>query len=238
MSTLPPWLREGPRATARELRDRLREEVGRLRTRGKTRWFCIGRNKTGTTSLGAEFARLGFRVAPQHRAEILADRHYLRGEWGPILRYCGSAEVFQDVPFSWPGTYREVDRAFPGSRFLLSVRDDADQWYRSLTRFHAKLFGRDGALPTAEDLRRARYVREGFMATTIRLHGTTEEAPYDPVRMKAHYDAYNAEVVEYFRDRPGDLLVLNVGRKEDYQRFLAFVGRTSDRDGFPWENRT
>lgn len=87
--------------------------------------FCIGRNKTGTTSLKTALSDLGYRIGNQHRAEQLIT-HYRDREWKPIVEYCYTADAFQDVPFSLPFTYVVMDRAFPGSKFILSVRDPDD----------------------------------------------------------------------------------------------------------------
>lgn len=113
--------------------------------RCKTKFFCIGRNKTGTTSLMKAFEDLGFIVGDQHAAEVLYDQYFFKNEFEPIVAYCKSAEVFQDVPFSYLNTLRHIDKAYPGSKFILTVRDDAEQWYRSITRFHAKSFGKMAA---------------------------------------------------------------------------------------------
>lgn len=209
-----------------------------IRARGKTKYFCIGRNKTGTTSLKKAFQDLGFVVGDQRRAELLAHEHYFAGRFEPIIAYCRSAQVFQDVPFSYPETYRHLDRAYPGSRFILTVRDDAEQWYRSLTRYHARRFGRDGRVPTLEDLKRADYACPGFMVNTLRVHGTPEEDPYNKDIMMAHYERHNRAVRDYFRDRPEDLLVLNVAEKGAYWKFVEFLGVNSPYQDFPWENRT
>ena len=154
------------------------------------------------------------------------------------MRYCRTAQVFQDAPFSCPGTYKHMDRAFPGSKFILTVRDDADQWYRSLTRFHAKKFGLNGRVPTYEDLEKANYVSPTYMLNGMRLHGTTRENPYDEAILKLHYDSYNAGVIEYFKGREEDLLVINVSQEGSYQSFTDFIGVESSASEFPWENRT
>lgn len=210
----------------------------RIKAAGKEKVFCIGRNKTGTTSLKAAFEALGYPVGNQRKAEILTGTHYFEGSFQPIVDYCKSAQVFQDVPFSYPETYKHLDKAYPGSKFILTVRDDAEQWYRSITRFHAKNFGKDGRIPTAEDLKAAQYIRPGFMYNVVRVHGTTDDDPYNKETMIAHYERYNREVIEYFKDRPNDLLVINVAEKGAYQKFVAFLGVESPYDDFPWENRT
>src|SRR5688572_6677173 len=116
-----------------------------------TKIFCIGFNKTGTTSLQKAFADLGYSVNNQDVAErLLPD--VASGNFQNIIDYCESAEFFQDVPFSLPKVYLELDKAFPESKFILSIRNDADQWYHSLTTSHSRIFG-NGKVPTCEDLR-------------------------------------------------------------------------------------
>ena len=142
------------------------------------------------------------------------------------------------MPFSYPETYKYLDKAYPGSKFILTLRDDPEQWFRSITRFHAKMFGKDGRVPTVEDLKNAPYVWPGFMYNMVRVHGTPENDPYNKEIMVAHYERYNREVMEYFKDRTDDLLVINVGEEGAYQKFAQFLGVDSPFDDFPWENRT
>lgn len=203
----------------------------------RTKYFCIGRNKTGTTSLKKAFAELGFVVGQQRIAEQIYDEHYFNDNFAPLIEYCKSAEVFQDVPFSCPGTFQYLDRAFPGSKFILTIRDSAEQWYNSLTSFHSKKFGK-GKLPTVENLRNAAYVRPGFMYNTVRLHGTTDDDPYRKSIMTAHYKAHNLAVANYFTNRPQDLLILNLRDADAYRQFTAFINVSSPYSDFPWENKT
>lgn len=225
-----------------KIKNRLRQKATELRNQrkasGKVKYFCIGRNKTGTTSLKRAFEDLGFPVGNQRKAEILTGECYFAGNFQPIVDYCKTAQVFQDVPFSYPETYKHLDKAYPGSKFILTIRDDAEQWYRSITRFHAKMFGKDGRIPTVEDLKSATYVQPGFMYNVVRVHGTPDDDPYNKEIMVAHYERYNQEIIEYFKDRPEDLLVINVAEKGAYQKFVDFLGVDSPYDDFPWENRT
>ncbi|MEQ3722935.1 sulfotransferase [Alcanivorax sp.] len=222
----------------RKLKMLLVEFKSKKKSKGKTKYFCVGRNKTGTTSLKAAFEALQYPVGQQRRAEILTMEHYFDGNFVPIIKYCKSAQVFQDVPFSYPETYKQLDQAYPGSKFILTVRDNSEQWYRSITRFHAKRFGKEGRIPTVEDLKAAQYVQPGFMHNVIRVHGTTEEDPYNKDVMTAHYERYNREVMEYFKGRPSDLLVINIAEQGAYQKFVEFLGVDSPYDDFPWENKT
>lgn len=209
-----------------------------FRSREKQKVFCIGRNKTGTTSVKKAFELLGYPVGHQRTAERLHYLHYFNGEFDEIVDYCKFGQVFQDVPFSCPETYKYLDKAFPGSKFILTVRDNGEQWYRSITRFHGKLWGKNGQTPTAQELKDATYVFKGAPYNLVALHGTTDEEPYHKETMIAHYEQYNQEIIDYFKDRPDDLLVINIAEEGAYQRFIAFLGVDSPYDDFPWENKT
>lgn len=216
----------------------LMETINAFRSRGKTKYFCIGRGKTGTTSLKKAFEDLGFLVGNQRKAEILYDKYYFSNEFGPIIDYCKTAQVFQDAPFSCPDIFRHLDKSYPNSKFILTIRDDSEQWYKSITKFHAKKFGKGGRIPTAEDLKNAEYIRKGFMYNTVKLHKTPDSDPYNKDIMIGHYEKHNREVLEYFKDRPDDLLVINLSNPDDYERFVNFIGVESPYSEFPWENRT
>jgi hypothetical protein len=117
-----------------------------IRALGKPKIFCIGLNKTGTTSLKKEMALQGFTVGNQRQAELLFD-DWVKRDFRRIVRYCRTARFFQDAPFSYPYTFIALDQAFPGSKFILTVRDNAEQWYNSLIRFHGKLWGNGNTPP-------------------------------------------------------------------------------------------
>ncbi|NOS88679.1 MAG: hypothetical protein HOP34_09120 [Methylococcaceae bacterium] len=205
----------------RPIKTQLAKRQDRLRAQGKTKYFCIGRNKTGTTSLKQAFLDLGYPVGDQRKAELLADRHYFDGNFEPIIAYCQSAQVFQDVPFSWPETFKHLDNAYPGSKFILTLRDSPEQGYSSITRFHAKLFG-GGQIPTAAVLSQANYVRKGFMLRALKLQGGTDADIYNKTALLNHYQQYNQSVLAYFKDRPDDLLVINLSEADSYQKFGLF----------------
>lgn len=94
--------------------------------------FCVGRNKTGTTSLRAALTILGYRIGRQRDAEALIE-DWGRRDFRRLVAYCHTADAFQDVPFSHDYTFQAVDAAFPGSKFILTVRDSPEQKRRRST---------------------------------------------------------------------------------------------------------
>jgi len=199
--------------------------------------FCVGRNKTGTTSVKKAFKDLGFVVGNQRKAELLLP-YYKEKNFTPIIEYCKSAEAFQDFPFSFPDTYRHLDEAFPNSKFILTIRNNAEEWYYSLTSFHGKFFG-NGKIPTATDLQRADYVFKGWAWECNRLlYQTPEDDPYNKAMLIKHYLDHNEKIINYFRGRPYNFLVLNLAEKESYKKFCNFLEIESPFTEFPWENKT
>jgi hypothetical protein len=169
----------------------------------------------------------------------LLSRDIIAKDYKPLVDYCQTAQVFQDVPFSQNQVYKVLDQHFPNSKFILTVRDSADQWYNSLTTFHAKIFG-NGEVPSWEVLRNTRYVYRGWAYENRKeIFGLTEENnPYDKEILTNHYENRNNEILKYFKDRPNDLLVINLSEPNAYQKFCNFIGVQSDKDEFPWENKT
>lgn len=83
--------------------------------------FGIGMNKTGTSSLYAALNRLGFRCL--HRTKLVKRTRERNKKAGRKLlagldhKY----DAFCDSPINW--MFRDLDRDYPGSKFIVTVRD-------------------------------------------------------------------------------------------------------------------
>jgi hypothetical protein len=200
--------------------------------------FCIGMNKTGTTSLKFEFIRLKYNVAPQREIERKFWA-YNNEKWEVIIDYCKGYDFFQDFPFSFPNTYKEIDKVF-GSKFILTIRNSADDWYDSLIRFHKTTgaFNSNGKLPTANNLKDAIYIRKGWMYDThMTLFDVTDTDLYNKEKLVKAYNDYNNEVINYFGDRD-DFLVLNLSEGDSYSKFIKFLNVDSPHSEFLHLNKS
>lgn len=185
--------------------------------------FCIGANKTGTSSVSEIFRTLGLMVGRQARAELFL-QDWARRDFRRLIAYCRWAEAFQDAPFSFPETYMALDNAYPSSKFILTVRSSSEDWYQSLIRYHTRIVGKQ-RIPTADDLRQYDYRYPGFLWDVQQLrYGADEKSLYDRDLYIESYETHNSNVADYFRDRPSDLLVLNVAAPDAACRLLAFLG--------------
>jgi len=189
----------------------------------KQKIFCVGYSKTGTTSIERALRDLGYKVGVQSEAEILMDDWAMR-DFRRIIQYCETADAFQDLPFSVDFTFQILDYAFPGSKFILTIRSDADEWYESLIRFYKKIM-KTTRTPIADDLKMFPYGGEGwFWRQEQNIFGVDESNFLDKQIYKAHYTNYNNRVLEYFRFRPKDLLVLNLADPSAMKSLCEFLG--------------
>ena len=191
--------------------------------RKKTKVFCIGENKTGTTTIESVLASLGYKIGSQEKGESLL-RAWAMRDFEPIVKLCKTADAFQDIPFSNDFTYEILDYKFPNSKFILTVRNNKDDWYTSMTRFHTKIVNK-GRLPTMDDLKEFKYSYKEFLWESNKFkYGIDENTLYDYKIYTDQYEKHNARVKEYFKNRKKDLLVLNVSDKDAIKKLFLFLG--------------
>lgn len=191
--------------------------------------FVVGRNKTGTTSLAAALKSIGYRLGNQQEGEVLIE-DWAKRDFRSLVAYCRKSDAFQDSPFSRDFTFQAMDQAFPGSKFILTVRDSVEQWYDSMVRFQSmRLEKRTGErrLPTEDDLRQDPYIYPGYL---WRVHELVRGLPeggelYNKGALCRAYHEHNARIQDYFRHRPDDLLVLNASDPKAMEKLCGFLGK-------------
>jgi hypothetical protein len=174
---------------------------------GTPKIFGIGLGKTGTTSLHFALELLGFRSA--HASTVLCEA--LNKETRDHQPLLSSLESQYDAFLDWPISYLYpyLDRRFPESKFILTVRDPKAR-YRSARR-HIK-----------ED--RARR-DEGLS------YAWTGLAPKKAFILE---DArYTAAVMSYFEGRSKDLLIIRIANGEGWGELCNFLGARVPSEPFP-----
>lgn len=169
--------------------------------------FGIGFHKTGTKSLAHALATLGYRVTGPNGVldpDIATNVARYVDELTPQF------DAFQDNP--WPIVFRDLDARFPGSRFILTVRDSA-AWIRSVVEH----FGR----------------QDTPMRTWI--YGVGHPHGHEATYVR-RYEEHNRAVLRHFQDRPGDLLVLHVAAGDGWEKLCPFLGHGIPAIPFPHAN--
>lgn len=202
----------------------------------KEKIFCIGRNKTGTTSLEVALKEFGFKIGNQENAELLI-KHYAKGNFAPIIKYCKTAQAFQDVPFSWPYTWFILYNYFPDAKYILTIRDE-EEWYKSITTFHSKLFAEGKRIPNKKDLLNAKYRYKGFLWEANRaVWKTPENDIYNKEMFLKNYNTHNEIVQHFFMDKP-NFLCIDVSKRDSYCKLATFLNKKPIHKSFPHYNKT
>lgn len=201
--------------------------------------FCIGLNKSGTTTIEATIRATGiFQLGSQVEGEqLLGD--YIEANFPKIVNFSKSADFFQDVPFSLPRMYEPLAEAFPDAKFILTVRNSAQQWYSSIVNFHSQILNCDG-IPKQSDIdKRAKPYPNFFHILFNRAYKTPIGDPYNRKILMDMYNRHIHDVKEFFQGS-GRLLVVNVAQPNDFERFFNFIGICPPHNmtGFPMTNRT
>ena len=83
--------------------------------------FCIGYNKTGTTSCGAAFRNFGFKNSSFNPKVF---KFYKEGRIDKVLNYTSKFDSFDDLPWLKSDMIPILDDRFPKSRFVHLKRDE------------------------------------------------------------------------------------------------------------------
>jgi Sulfotransferase domain len=174
----------------------------------KRKVFCIGFHKTGTTSLKKALQTLGYRVTgpngvndPDIASNVIEMAHAL------VAKY----DAFQDNP--WPVIFREMDAKYPGSKFILSLRD-SESWIKS----QVEHFGSE--------------------ETPMRkwIYGVGCPKGNETIYL-SRFESHNKEVLDYFDNRPDAFLVMNLASGHGWERLCAFLGSEVPKAPFPHANQ-
>jgi hypothetical protein len=195
-------------------------------TRAKV--FGIGLSRTGTTSLTQALHLLGYNAIhfPNDNVTRAQVYHCFASELQCLsLALLQEADAITDTPVCC--LYQALDHAYPGSKFILTVREK-HSWLRSCQRFwQEQVEPYCRAWPESGLAQYVRVIHE-------RLYGTQD---YEEETFSRAYDAYTAEVREYFRERPHDLLVLDICGGEGWSQLAPFLEVHLPETPFPWVNR-
>lgn len=209
-----------------------------FRGRRSAKAFCIGYNKTGTTTMEQMLRDFGYRMPGQGMQETAVVEQLFQGNYEPLQALCRDYDAFQDMPFSQGVTYAVVDAMFPGSKFILTVRE-SNAWFDSLTRFHLNTILKTAGVERLEDFNEQSfkdkevYLHRNYSYNVMRRHAVRvigDEVHYDwsLVYDKEHrierYEQRNRDIIEYFRERPGQLLVIDLTNERDNSRVVDFLG--------------
>lgn len=174
--------------------------------------FCIGFNKTGTVSLHAALTYLGYSG--------------IHGMWGNHLKFVDAKNNnkkllsgFSDniIHFSdldiMKDNFKSLDEQYPNSKFILNTRKKED-WLISRKKHYDK------------------YTDNGKYKYDWRWIKDT------PEQWGIEWDLHHKDVIDYFKDRPKDLLIMDIPGGDGWDKLCPFLGIEIVQSSFPKKNVT
>lgn len=151
----------------------------------------IGMSKTGTSTLGICLEFLGF--GPHKGFDSNLTEQVKRGDIANAIEVAKPAGFLEDSP--WFFLYEELDRVYPDSKFILTLRKSSDAHAHSNWQ-HTLRYGQ-----------RELSEKEERIAIT-----------------RKRYESHNSAVRSYFADRPEDLLEICWEKNEGWEKLCPFLG--------------
>jgi Sulfotransferase domain len=176
--------------------------------------FVIGLSRTGTSSLTAALKLLGYRAC-HYPHDPVTQRELMEGQYN--LSVLKDLNALTDIPVA--PFYPQLDRIFPGSKFILSTRETGS-WLASMEN-HFRFY--------------VEYNRDPFSDF---MHACV----YGALHFNADRFAYAKEVHEhnvrrYFAGREKDFLVLDVTQGDPWDQLCRFLDRPRPQEPFPRMNK-
>lgn len=193
----------GPTARPQVLHDTF--QPGSAAARELAPMLAVGEGKAPSD---ADFGEFPYRT--------ICDQQFDHANYPFALALAERYRCFHDRPWNVGHFYSELDRRFPGSRFILTWREP-EVWWRSTERWLTLVHRNDPA-------RMERFLK----------HCDTDRI--DRERFLAAYARHNADIRAYFTGR-GDFLEINFEDEPGWEPLCDFLGCPVPELPFPHENR-
>jgi hypothetical protein len=139
--------------------------------------------------------------------------------------------------------YPQLDQAYPNSKFILTIRDEMD-WLRSWERQIGQTTGDEVSSrwtwtrPLRQWEKKIKRIlnhdtRITHMHARIDIFGTYR---FNAERCLYVYRLHRRNVLEYFRERPQDLLVMDICGGDGWEKLCPFLElQKIPESPFPWK---
>jgi len=187
-----------------------------------TRIFGVGMHKTATTSLHHALQILGFKSGHwknAHWARAIWNQMQIEGRSLALEKYY----ALSDLPI--PMLYRQLDSAYPGSKFVLTTRPE-NEWLESVKKHWNPKYNPQQPF----------WKNDPFTGVIHQV--VYGQRHFDADVMLARYRKHNADVQAYFADRPGDLLVMPMSDSTTWDGLCGFLDVPVPGGSYPQRNVT
>lgn len=176
--------------------------------------FQIGFNKCGTRTIHNFFLKNGIKSV-HWKTDLIANtihNNFLNNF--PLLTGIDKYKVYTDMEnvstqiYAHILYYKELDKQYPNSKFILNIRD-RNKWIKS----------------------RLNHGGGSYLRTTMNFHRYTKDQVVD--MWINDWETHIKDVKDYFKDRPKDLLIFNI-EEDDVSKLIDFFSPHLDLNKDFW----
>jgi hypothetical protein len=185
--------------------------------------FCIGSNKTGTTTLTKMLSILEYNICPEHIMFEQKSKYFeqqLNGEYENLFKLVELYDVFEDRPWNHIDFYKILDEKYPNSKFILTIRD-TDNWIESYKRWNKSIsLDKTWFYPIISNI----------------CYGNTDFLN-DEKTMRVKYEQRNYEIIKYF-ENTNKLLIMDFEKNSGYNELCGFLNKPLIKEKTPHLKKT
>ena len=162
--------------------------------------FGIGMNKTGTTTLGWCLKKLGYKHVSGSTGLIKMIK--LDSDYERFDKIVEENDSFDDLPFNL--MYKYLDKKFPNSKFIHTIRIDEETWLDSFKKHCSSAKGNP--------------INRKLMFGYEDVNGN--EAEFLKI-----YREHNAKLSRYFKNKPTQYLKICWEQNDDWNELCNFLDK-------------
>lgn len=186
------------------------------------KYFGIGAHKTGTTSLNEAFKFLGYNCHHEYDSEKLVldyiDNYTFQLQW---TSQHPEVNFYQDSPWNFGDFYKKLYFWNPDAKFILTVRN-SKEWFNSLCNWNKN---RTNKWWISMWFHRSEY---------LNIH--PEILPHKNQYISI-YEHRNYQIQEFFKNKPNQLLVLNLEDDNKWEKLCNFTNDPIPKIDYPYKNK-
>jgi len=208
--------------------------------------FCVGLNKTGTSSLAYDLGNLGYKVWGNEENLLHSQHKFSNNSIGTYIDLIEKTEYnfFNDIPLSCPGISERIVELYPSSKFILTVRKNEDKWVNSVKKFWDFHISDEGIKSPPNPYYMDIYVNGNKdilgnsllnMFTTWNLdkyQGSIDD------KLRQVYNYHNESVINKLEEYGCDWIEVDVSEKNELKRVTDWLGIDNTKFDFSWINKT
>lgn len=183
--------------------------------------FCVGTNKTGTTSLTVATEKLGFSPVPTDKsyglylgAGLNHSKENLKKMFHHFELRGYTFDFFRDIPYSLKDTYKWLYEMFPDEFYILTLRDP-EAWFDSVLRWIEQINGQ----------------------TMYNWIWGIEVIEKNKDNVIKRFNKRNDEIISFFENKD-NFLTLNIEDKDNFRKLSEFLKTKIIDEPFPHKNHS